>query len=140
VNCYLDSSVLLRYLLGNDRDFEEVAKFEKVGSSELLLIECRRVIHRYRMQNMVDDGQLADLLQRLDRVIRNIHLIEISAAVKYSAAGPFPTVIGSLEAIHLASALEWRDMETEDDIILYSLNKQMRLCARALGFTVQPAC
>ena len=140
MNCYLDSSVLLRYLLRNDRDFEEVAKFVKTGSSELLLIECRRVMHRYRLQNMVDDGQLADLLQRLERVIRNIYLIEISAAVKNRAAGPFPTVIGSLDAIHLASALEWRDMETEDEIMLFSVDKQMRLCAQALGFTVQPAC
>jgi predicted nucleic acid-binding protein len=134
MNCYVDSSIILKYFLSDDRTFEDVRRFAKVGSSELLLIECSRVFQRYRLQQMIDDDQLADLRARLERVIRNILLIEISDTVKNLAAGPFPTIIGSLDAIHLASALTWKGIEYSDELHMLSFDRQMCLCAQALGF------
>jgi predicted nucleic acid-binding protein len=57
VNCYVDTSVLLRYLLSGDEDFKRVKEFEKVGSSELLYIESSRVLHRYRLEVAITDNQ-----------------------------------------------------------------------------------
>jgi len=52
---YLDSSVLLRYILLGDDGIKQVFDNDLVISSELLNIECRRVIHRYRLQGNLDD-------------------------------------------------------------------------------------
>lgn len=128
--------MVLKYLLTVDRTFEVVAKYEKTGSSELLVMECCRVFERYRLQNLIDDEQLAELRQRLERITRDINLIEISASVKRRAAGAFPTAIGTLDAIHLASALAWREIESESELELFSFDRQLCVCAQALGLRV----
>ena len=61
MNCYVDSSIVLRYLLGIDTGLEKAVGFDAVGSSELLLIECPRVLDRYRLETLPDDEALAHL-------------------------------------------------------------------------------
>ncbi|MCX7037611.1 MAG: hypothetical protein NT005_00455, partial [Spirochaetes bacterium] len=60
----------------------------------------------------------------------------LGPAVKRRAAGPFPTVIGTLDAIHLASAILWEEAEPNSDFSLLTYDKQLALCARALGVRV----
>ena len=57
-------------------------------------------------------------------------------AVKRRAAGPFPTVIGTLDAIHLASAILWGEVESGSDIRILTHDKQLALCAHSLGIRV----
>jgi hypothetical protein len=45
---YLDSSVLLRHILLGDAGIKQVLACDRIISSELLEIECHRVLHRYR--------------------------------------------------------------------------------------------
>lgn len=49
------------------------------------------------------------------------------------AAGPFPTVIGTLDAIHLASALLWREAEPGPELRVLTFDRQLELCAGTLG-------
>lgn len=43
---YVDSPVVLRYLLGTDAELEKASDFEAAASSELLLIECASALDR----------------------------------------------------------------------------------------------
>jgi hypothetical protein len=135
VKVYVDSSVVLRHILNGDQSLGGISA-EVAGSSDLIVIECQRVLQRERMTGHLDDHQFAEAVAQLDAVVERLALIEMGPAVKRRAAGPFPTVIGTLDAIHLASAILWQDMEPSPDFRILTLDRQLALCARSLGFTV----
>lgn len=136
MNCYVDSSVVLRYLLGGDRALERIVQFERSGCSELLGIECARVCARYRLEGSIDDAQLAESMEILDELLAGMHVLELSGAIKTRAAAAFPTVIGTLDALHLSSALLWRDSLGAEGVSLFTFDAQMAVCARAMGLPV----
>jgi predicted nucleic acid-binding protein len=137
VNCYVDSSVVLRYLLGIDTKLEKALGFDAVGSSELLLIECPRVLDRYRLAQLLDDDALAHVLTDFRVIADGFHIIELTDAVKERAAEPFPTVIGTLDAIHLSSAALWIERQDRRNLTILTADRQMERCARAMGFAVE---
>ncbi|MBN1944024.1 MAG: type II toxin-antitoxin system VapC family toxin [Bradymonadales bacterium] len=137
MKAYLDSSVVLRYLLEGESLFDTNPE-DVLGSSELLLIEGSRVLERHRLAGLWDDLSLSQALGRLDAFTSRISLIEMSPKIKRRAAEAFPTVVGTLDAIHLATALAWREVAPEEELVVYTTDRQMALCARALGLTVRP--
>jgi hypothetical protein len=111
----------------------EIAATDEVGASELLEIECKRVLHRERLQSHIDDSQYSESLVLLDDILDHLHIIDLGPAVKRRAAEPFPTVIGTLDAIHLASAVLWRDSGPDSELRILTCDKQLAICAHALG-------
>ena len=136
MNCYIDSSVVLRHLLGGGPVFSDFRRYRRVGSSELLIIECSRVIDRYRMEKLLDDEQAADARERLRAVTDGMYIIELNGVVKKRAGGQFPTVIGTLDALHISSAIVWMEAEKMKSLALISHDRQMNICARAMGLDV----
>ena len=130
---YVDSSVVLRHILNDDPALGAIASSDVVGSSDLLVIECQRVLQRERMAGRIDDRQYSESVVLLQAILDRLTLIEMVPAVKRRAAGPFPTVIGTLDAIHLATAILWQEMEPGVDFRVLTQDKQMALCARSLG-------
>ena len=72
---YLDSSVVLRHVLLGEEPIRHALAFPRVVSSELIEIECRRVLHRCRLADELDDETLAAAHQRLDAVLAGIDLL-----------------------------------------------------------------
>ncbi len=136
MNCYVDSSVILRILLRSKSAYKDFGRFNKIGASELLLIECGRVLERYRLEGVLDDGQIATSRENLTALTDGMHVIELSGAIKKRARESFPTIIGTLDAIHLSTALLWKEFEGMKDLTILSHDRQMIICARALGFGV----
>ena len=133
---YVDSSVVLRYILNDDPALGTAASSDAVGSSDLLVIECQRVLQRERMAGHLDDRQYSEAAVLLEEVLDRLTLIEMGPAVKRRAAGPFPTVIGTLDAIHLASAILWQETEPGAELRILTQDRQLALCARSLGIPV----
>jgi hypothetical protein len=48
------------------------------------------------------------------------------------AAQPFPTPLGTLDAVHLATALLWRETRGED-LVMATHDRDLALAARASG-------
>jgi predicted nucleic acid-binding protein len=140
VRIYVDSSVVLRHILNGDPALGGAASSsDVVGSSDLLLIECQRVFQRERLAGHLDDSQYSEAVLLLDAILEGLTIIEMGPAVKRRAAGPFPTVIGTLDAIHLASALLWQETEPGRDLRILTQDRQLALCARSLGLHVSAA-
>jgi len=133
---YVDASVLLRYILLGDSSIKHVLACERIISSELLEIESRRVIHRYRIDGEIDDEGFVQANRRLNDVLSGISLIALSSAVKKRAMGAFPVHVKTLEALHLASALVYADASPGRNVLIFSFDTGMNRCAYALGFTV----
>ena len=52
--------------------------------------------------------------------------------VRRRAAQAFPTIIGTLAAIHLATAILWAERDPEP-LVVFTMDAQLRTCARAAG-------
>jgi len=131
---YLDSSVALPHILLGEAAIVHALSAERVVSSELLEIECRRVIHRCRMRGDLDDVGVVQAGDRLDALLRGISLIGLSPEIKKRAMGAFPVGVKTLDALHLASALVVSEKLTDEKVAIFSHDAALNRCARALGF------
>ena len=127
MTAYLDSSVALRYILAGEVTIRHVLEYPRVISSELLEIECKRVIHRVRMQRELTDAGVVEAYRRLDRILQGIDLVELSRDVKLRAAESFPVVIGTLDAFHIATALLWARHAGGEEVVLRACTSSLTI-------------
>ncbi len=73
--------------------------------------------------------------QAILAVIASLELVEIDAAVLERAAQPMPTELGTLDAIHLASALLWQQV-TGEDLTMATHDRALALGAQAHGMKI----
>lgn len=137
MNAYVDSSVVLRVVLGEPDRLPSWHRIDLAVSSELVRVECLRTLDRARIQRTLADEALsrqrADMFEALD----GFSLVSLTASILERAAEPFPTLIGTLDAIHLASALLVRDQY--QDLLFATHDHELAMAARAVGFQVEGA-
>jgi len=68
-------------------------------------------------------------------LIASLELVEVDAVVLDRAAQPMPTELGALDAIHLATALLWKDL-ARVDLTMATHDGALALGARAYGLRV----
>lgn len=134
MNVYVDSSVLLRVVLGESGRLGIWSAITTAVSSELIRLECLRTIDRARVRLHLDDRRVATYRADVLEVVDALRLVELDSVVLDRASSPFPTLVGSLDAIHLASALLVRD--EFDDLQFATHDEELGVGARATGFTV----
>ena len=134
MNAYVETSVLLRIVLGEPEGLKIWPKIANPISSELIRFECLRTIDRGRIRLGLDDRSVARQRGAVIEMIDSLRLISLDRTILDRAAEPFPTSLGSLDAIHLASALLAR--EHYGDLILATHDDELGLAAHAIGFTV----
>lgn len=134
MNVYIDSSVLLRVVLGEPGRLRIWSKIENPVSSELIHLECLRTIDRARIRLGLRDGDVSRYRAEVLETIEAFDLIELDSSVLERATEPFPTMIGSLDAIHLASALLAKP--EFDDLALATHDGELATAGRAMGFLV----
>lgn len=132
---YLDSSVVLRPLLNQPRRLPSWGAWQAAYSSELLGIECRRVIDRLRLEGQFDDAQVARTGTVLTGIEKAVRRVRLSASVVREASRTMPTIVKTLDAIHLATAVILRDRRSID-LVFATHDLQQATAARALGFAV----
>ena len=130
----MDSSVLLRVILGEPDRLEIWPGITNPVSSELIRLECLRTIDRARNRLGLDDRQIANYRADVLEAINAFSLIALESVLLERAAEPFPTALGSLDAIHLASALLVRD--SIDGLVFATHDNELGTAARATGFHV----
>jgi predicted nucleic acid-binding protein len=135
VIAFVDTSVALRYVLEGDISLHQAFAATVTACSELLWIESMRVVQRLRLDGALSDRTLAEAVARIVECYAGFRVYLLDDEIKRVAAGPFPTVIGTLDALHLACALRCAKRYPEEALLVYSYDRQMNLCARALGFS-----
>jgi hypothetical protein len=131
---YLDTSVVLRILLDQPRKLSSWGQWEAAYSSELMGVECRRVIDRMRLEAVFDDEDLAQTIERLIQMERSIRRIRLARSIVHAASQTLPTVVKTLDAFHLASAVAIRDRR-RIELFFTTHDNQQATAARSLGFT-----
>src|SRR5437016_3572706 len=88
----------------SERCMEGMGTVDKAYSSTLIRVECRRFIDRMRLEHNWSDDDIALAGTQLRRLERVINRVRLSAALIERASGPMPTIINTLDAIHIATA------------------------------------
>ena len=132
---YLDSSVILRMVLGQPDRLREW-KILRVGvASALAEVECLRTLDRLKIREEIDDAEIATRREAVFRLVEEIEIVEPTRVVLARASQPFPTPLGTLDAIHLATALLWQEKERKD-LVMATHDTALGMAARACGLRV----
>ena len=136
MTAYIDTSALLRLVLREPGALDELRSYDVLVSSELVAVESARTIDRLRLQGALTVEEAAARLRAITDWLEAIDLVLLRPPVLSRASEPLPTPLGTLDAIHLATALIWRDrmgalptMATHDSAL--------GLAARSFGFDVR---
>ena len=132
---YLDTSALLRLVLGEPGGLEELLSAEALVSSELLAVESWRTIDRLRLQGNLTAEEAASRRAIVTEWLEAIDLVLLRRPVLVRASEPFPTPLGTLDALHLATALIWQD-RTSQALVMATHDGDLALAARSFGIEV----
>src|SRR5436190_11620415 len=132
---YLDTSALLRIVLREPGALDDLRSYDGLVSSELIAVESTRTIDRLRLQGSLTPAEASARLRTISEWLEAIDLVLLRPPVLSRASEPMPMPLGTLDALHLATALIWRDrvgalpaMATHD--------AALGSAARAFGFDV----
>jgi predicted nucleic acid-binding protein len=131
---YVDTSVILRILFREPNPVEVWGKWDRALSSSLWRVEALRNVDRLRLGGDLSDEGVADLVREIRLIHETLAIYQLTETILQRASESFPTVVGTLDAIHLATALAIRQVEPLD--ILLTHDGQLATAARSVGFTV----
>jgi predicted nucleic acid-binding protein len=132
---YLDSSVLLRVILGQPGALAEWKQIQRAVCSALVEVECLRTLDRLRILEGLTDAQIAPRREAVFRLLESAEVVEVTRAILGRAAQPLPTVLGTLDAIHLVTALAWRERR-DQELAMATHDAALATAARASGLRV----
>ena len=132
---YLDTSALLRLVLREPGALDDLRSYDTLISSELIAVESARTIDRLRLQGVLTVEESAARRRAIIEWLEAIELVLLRPAVLQRASDPLPTPLGTLDAIHLASALVWRERIGALSTIA-THDGALALAARSFGFEV----
>jgi predicted nucleic acid-binding protein len=132
---YLDTSALLRVVLGERGALKDLRSSEGLVSSELLAVESLRTIDRLRVQGLLSIEEAAFRREAIAEWLEAVDLVVVQRPILARASEPFPTPLGTLDALHLATALVWRE-RMRQTLVMATHDRDLALGARSFGFDV----
>lgn len=132
---YLDSSVVLRVVLGQPGRIPEWKRIITGVASSLVEVECLRTIDRLRLAGQLSVEETAIRREAIYRVLERLDLVELTSAVLHRASQPMTAPLGTLDALHLATADLWRETRGKE-LIFATHDRALALGARGSGFRV----
>ncbi|MFN0061467.1 MAG: type II toxin-antitoxin system VapC family toxin [Myxococcaceae bacterium] len=137
---YIDSSVLLRIVMSEPNPSSGWRSHDALVSCEIIHVEALRAIDRLRLGASLDDETVARRRALVYEFLEGIQLIHLGPAVLERASQPFPTTLGTLDALHLSSALLWQQDEGNALGAFFTHDEQLGRAARSLGLRVLAGC
>jgi len=135
VIAYLDSSVLLRVVLGEPGILPEWKRVAEGVCSALARVECLRTLDRLQLQGRLAGAEVARRRETVYRLLERLAIAEISPGVLERAAAPMPLPLGTLDALHLSTAILWRETRRKD-LVMATHDRSLGEAALTFGFTV----
>jgi predicted nucleic acid-binding protein len=138
VNVYLDSSVVLRKLQRETGAVAMWAQWERVYSSELLRVEVLRTIDRNRLKGAITDHDVADIITQAYAIFDVVEFVSLGPSILSRAAQSFLTPLGTLDALHLATALRLVEINRMK-LTFLTHDTELALAARSVNLQVEGA-
>ena len=132
---YLDSSVALRIVLGASAALPNFRRLEHVITSALMEVECLRTLDRLQLVEGIAPEEIGRRRESVYELVDRIDVVALTPAVLSRASQPLPVALKPLDALHLATAMVWRESEAAD-VEIATHDEALAIAARAVGFKV----
>ena len=132
---YLDTSALLRLVLGEEGALTDLRTKAALVSSELIVVESLRSIDRLRLHGSLSMEEASSRRATATEWLEAIDLVLLQRPILARASEPFPTALGTLDALHLATALVWRDRMNQA-LVMATHDRNLAAAARAFGLEI----
>ncbi len=132
---YLDTSVLLRLVLREPGALDDLRSCEAFVSSELLAVEALRSLDRLRLQGALTTDEAVKRRVVVTEWLEAVDLVVLQRPILARACDPFPVPLGTLDALHLATILVWRERMGRA-VVLATHDPALALAARSFGVEV----
>lgn len=135
MTAYLDTSVILSRFLGQSNALRSWGDWDRAYTSEITRVEFHRTVDRLRLDGSIADGERVALHEHFRVLWQATHHVPLVSSVVDRAAEPFPTVVGTLDALQLASALVIA-RTLEDALVFLTHDEQLARAVSAVGLAV----
>jgi predicted nucleic acid-binding protein len=125
----------MRVLLCQPNALSEFSRIDRPIASKLLKAECLRTLDRMRVRGLLTESEFIKANEELRDSVNAIEWVEIADVVLDRVCGNFAVALGTLDAIHLSSAMLWRE-HTRTELHFLTHDESLGRAARALGFQV----
>jgi predicted nucleic acid-binding protein len=135
---YLDSSIILRILLGEEHPLAEWELILIGVVNSIVRVECLRTLDRLRVTRRLEPDEVETLQKGLELILSRCETMSLSDSILAKASEPLPVVVGSLDAIHLASANAYSERTSRNfpPVCLATHDRALSVAARALNIDV----
>lgn len=133
---YLDTSVILSHLLKQANHLASWGNWTACYTSVLTRVEFLRTLDRLRLNGAITDRERVALQESFQTLWEATHRVQLSPLLLDRAAATMPTVLGTLDALHLVSALQV--VEARDvSLVFLTHDAQLGVGAQAMGLQVE---
>jgi len=134
VIAYVDSSILLRLALKQPGALKDFSKIQRGISSRILKAECLRTLDRLLAFETISDKDQSAASLYLYQAFDHIEQIPVEPLLD-SVGNPMGLKLGTLDALHLVSALKWREGKRAG-IMFLTHDERLGQAAERFGFRV----
>jgi predicted nucleic acid-binding protein len=110
MNIYLDTSIVLRVLFREPNPIDFWGKWERAFSSALWRIEALRTVDRLRLMNEITAVEVTEIVRDIQIIHDTLAICPLDERILQRASETFPTVVGTLDAIQLVTAIFIREI------------------------------
>lgn len=129
---YLDTSVILRRVLKEKNPFLQWGQWDEACTSKLTQVEGFRKLDNLQLLGVLKGEAVMQCHIDLRVALEQCDKLPLSEEILMRAGQPFFTNLGTLDTLHLASALIYRE-QYELDLIFLTHDKQLGRGALAMG-------
>jgi len=135
---FVDSSVLLRVVLNQPDPLREWNSIDVGVVSALTHLEVTRTLDRLWQQKQLTEEVMLAKTAVAGEMMNRMITLELDQRVIDMASQSFPEPLATLDSLHLASALLFREAQPADQppMVLATHDHQLATAARAMNFTV----
>lgn len=90
---------------------------------------------RLRVVRGLPEADVALRREAVVRLLESMQVVGVSTLILRRASRPFPVTLGTVDALHLATALTWRDTLSAD-LVMTTHDAALGSAARAMGLMV----
>ena len=135
MRAYADASVFLRLVLREKGALAEWRDIDEAVTSELAQVECLRTLDRLQLRLGAPRQELAARRTHVYRIFEEVRLVELTREVLARASQPLPAPLGTLDALHLATAMLVAEQDGRP-IALATHDVELGFAARSVGLSV----
>ena len=135
MNLYVDASVILRIVVNAPKALRDWKAWRFPTSSALLQVECLRTLDRYQTSGELKAAEIPRSYATLHEAMSRIELLRLDEKILENAGGPFGLPLKTLDAIHLVTAIAWRDRISKE-VTFLTHDVQLAAAAKAYHFPI----